>query len=131
MLHDAVLDFLLIPLKIAQELVLVPVQVSADVLLSLPVAEFRADGDVLLRAQETAFHVQLELAAGQHIKPPGGMDAEYVHGQLLDGEPGGLFLFFLRPPLEIPDNGAELLPVQRIALPGKALPVQVTNQGEV
>jgi hypothetical protein len=59
------------------------------------------------------------------------VDAEHVHGKLLDGKPGGFFLFFLRPPLEIPDDGTKLLLVQRIALPPEALPVQVADQGKV
>ena len=85
MLHDTVLDFLLIPFKIIQQFVLICIQVSADILFGLPIAEFRAHRDVILRPQDALLHVQLQLAAGQHVQPPGRVDAQHVHGKLLHG----------------------------------------------
>ncbi len=109
-----------------QKLVLIRIQITADALCGAVYGVLRADGNVLVRAQDTPFYIQAETAVCQDIQALVGVDTQDVHGQLLDGNTsvGAVFFCFL---LKIGDNHAELLVAQLVKFIPEAVAVKVAD----
>ena len=133
--HHTVLDLFLVLFKILQQFKFIRIQIPADIFLRLPITVFGADGDIVVRAQKTVLHIQLQLPVRQNIQPPGRVYAQAVHCQLLNGEfptPPAV-LFCLQPGfyLEMSHHFPELLLIKLIALPPETFPVQIMYQRKI
>ena len=77
-----------------QKFIFVCIQISADALYGAVNGVFRADGNVLVRTEYLPLYVQSKTTVGQYIQALIGVDAEYIHGHLLNGQTAVGALFF-------------------------------------
>ena len=125
---DAVLDPLLVSGKVPYQFVILRVQISADALRGTVHRKLRAHGDLLVRAQHPPLDVQIQAAVGQHMQSPGQMDAQHVHGKLLQPKGAVPALRLAGLVLKLFHDLPKLLLAEFIDLPHQPFPVQIADQ---
>ena len=78
-----ILNFFLVFLKVSQKLIFLRIKVFANTFHIITEVKLGTYGDVVRGAQYLTLYIQIKPSISQHIQPPLGMKAEYVHRQLL------------------------------------------------